>query len=55
MPMGGIYLTSSIVNACEFLLLEDETFKNFFIQEYLMSRGEGMSKYFKKMPLYIIR
>ena len=28
MPMGGIYLTSSIVNACEFLLLEDETFKS---------------------------
>jgi glucokinase len=54
MPMGGIYLTSSVIHATSFLF-DDSSFKENFIETYLTSRGLGMSTYFKNMPLYIIK
>jgi glucokinase len=53
MPMGGIYLTSSVINATQFLF-DDPDFKRNFIETYLTSRGAGMSTYFKSMPIYLI-
>ena len=54
MCFGGIYLTSSVIEAFSFMF-EDEDYKKVFLDAFINSRGKGMSNYIKKVPLNLIR
>ena len=54
MCFGGIYLTSSVIDAFSFMF-ENEDFKKTFLDTFINSRGKGMSNYIKKVPLNLIK
>lgn len=55
MSFGGIYLTSTVVYALEFLLEEGSEGRKEFVREFVESRGPGMAKYIGQIPLKIVK